>query len=173
MLIEKKMSYTDAEIADILHQVSYLYTSTKVPHDYGTGEDYTHLEVHTLKHIAENSGITVTELAKNFGKTKGAVSQLLKKIENKGLIYRQVDLDNDSRLNLFLTEKGKELNECHRQYDQAKCGETMDLVREKCSDQEITVAFHVMETWLDARREVQVRRRKRKRAEDKIKRKKA
>lgn len=40
--MDKKMkkSYNDVEAVDILHQVSNFYISTKVPHDYGTGEAY-------------------------------------------------------------------------------------------------------------------------------------
>ena len=56
--------YSNAEAVDIIHQVANLYISTKVPQDYGTGEEYTSVEVHTLKHIADNPGITVTELTK-------------------------------------------------------------------------------------------------------------
>ena len=60
--------YSNAEAVDIIHQVANLYISTKVPQDYGTGEEYTSVEVHTLKHIADNPGITVTELARHNGK---------------------------------------------------------------------------------------------------------
>ena len=82
----KYKNYTDVEAVDILHQVSAIYVGTKVAHDYGTGESYTAVEVHTLKYIADHDGITVTQLARDYGKTKGAISQILKKIEFKGLI---------------------------------------------------------------------------------------
>ena len=52
-----RKSYNDVEAVDILHHVSNFYISTKVPHDYGTGEAYTSVEVHTLKHIADHHGI--------------------------------------------------------------------------------------------------------------------
>jgi len=162
-------NYTDVEAVDILHKVVNIYTSTKVPHDYGTGEVYTSVEVHTLKHIADNYGITVTELAKDFGKTKGAISQILKKIEGKGLIYRQVDMENDNRFHLFLTEKGKELDEAHRHYDQIGFGESMDIVRSQFDEEEINTAFQVLESWLHIRRDVQQRRMAKKKEERKKK----
>ena len=65
-----RKKYNNVEAVDILHQVANLYISTKVPQDYGTGEEYTSVEVHTLKHIADNPGITVTELAWDYAKTK-------------------------------------------------------------------------------------------------------
>lgn len=52
-----RKNYSNVEAVDILHQVANLYISTKIPQDYGTGEEYTSVEVHTLKHIADNPGI--------------------------------------------------------------------------------------------------------------------
>lgn len=159
-----KKSYNNVEAVDILHQVSNFYISTKVPHDYGTGEAYTSVEVHTLKHIADHNGITVTEISRDYGKTKGAVSQILKKVEGKGLIYRKVDPENENRLHLYLTEKGKELDEAHRRYDEVGFGESMDLVRDEFSEDEIDTAFSVLECWLDIRRKVQDKRNAKKKA---------
>lgn len=159
-----RKSYNDVEAVDILHQVSNFYISTKVPHDYGTGEAYTSVEVHTLKHIADHHGITVTELARDYGKTKGAVSQILKKVESKGLVYREVDPENDNSYHLFLTDKGKELDKAHRRYDEIGFGESMDIVRERFSEDEINTTFRVLEAWLDIRRKVQDKRNEKKKA---------
>lgn len=149
--------YSNAEAVDIIHQVANLYISTKVPRDYGTGEEYTSVEVHTLKHIADNPGITVTELARYNGKTKGAISQILKKIEDKGLICRG-ESKGENKCPLFLTEKGKSLDQAHRQFDEEHSGESINQVRKFYSDEEINLAFDVLETWLSVRREVQQRR---------------
>lgn len=150
--------YSNIDAVDILHQVSALYMSTKTQHDYGTGDVYTVVEVHTLKYIADNHGITVTQLARDNGKTKGAVSQILKKLENKGLVFRVADPENDKRNHLFLTEKGKQLDEAHRNYDAGHFGESMDIVRKKFTKEEINTTFAVLENWLEVRREVQQRR---------------
>lgn len=153
-----KRHYNDVEAADILHKVANIYTSTKVPRDYGTGNEYTSVEVHTLKEIADCPGITVTELAKNQGKTKGAISQILKKIESKGLIYRESDPTNDNKQLLYITSRGSILDKAHRGYDKISFGESMDRVREIYTDQEIDIAFSVMESWLEIRRDVQQQR---------------
>ena len=42
-----------------------------------------------IESIVLTEGITVTELARHNGKTKGAISQILKKIEKKGLVCRE------------------------------------------------------------------------------------
>lgn len=159
---EERKSYSNVEAVDILHQVSNLYISTKPPRDYGTGEEYTSVEVHMIKHIADNPGVTVTELARDYGKTKGAVSQILKKVEGKGLVLRESDPNNENRALLYLTEKGKFLDMAHRQYDQISFGESMDQVRNQFSESEVNTAFCVLEAWLDVRREVQQQRMRRK-----------
>lgn len=150
--------YTDIDAVDILHQVSAFYMTTKVPHDYGTGEIYTAVEVHTLKYIVDNEGITVTQLARDSGRTKGAVSQILKKLESKELVFRMADPENDKRSFLYPTEKGRLLDEAHRNYDAKKFGESMNVVRENFTKDEINTTFAVLEAWLEVRREVQQRR---------------
>ena len=157
-----RKKYNNVEAVDILHQVANLYISTKVPQDYGTGEEYTSVEVHTLKHIADNPGITVTELAWDYAKTKGAISQILKKLENKSLVYRPQNPAGDNRAPLYLTEKGEILDAAHRKYDEVSFGESIDQVRLQFSEEEIDIAFNVLETWLNVRREVQQNRMKQK-----------
>lgn len=169
--IDNRKEYSNVEAVDILHQVANFYVSTKVPLDYGTGEEFTAVEVHTLKHIADNPGITVTELARDYGKTKGAISQILKKVEGKGLIRREADPSNDNRALLYLTEKGRILDQAHRQYDEVSFGESMNQVRALLSDEEVNIAFQVLETWLKVRREVQQTRIERKKQEKKMERK--
>ena len=139
---------------DILHHVSSLYILTKRPHDYGTGEVYTATEVHTLKHIADNPGITVTQLACDYGRTKGAISQMLKKLEKKGLIFRRSDPKNDNIAHLYPTPEGDRLNCEHQKYDNIRFGESMDQVRKLYTSEEIDTTFSVLETWLSVRRQV-------------------
>lgn len=168
--------YDDVEAVDILHQVAYLYTSTKVPRNYGTGDDYTSLEVHTLKYIADHPGITVTELARDHGKTKGAISQILKKIESKGLVYRKTDPTNDNRQLLYITEKGKSLDEIHRKFDAVMFGKSMNRVRAIYSEEEVDIAFRVLESWLEIRLDIQqerIQEKKKKAKEERLERNKA
>lgn len=152
------VSYTNEEASDLIHQVANLYTSTKKPHDYGTGEEYTSIEVHTLQDIYRLPQVTVTDLAARYGKTKGAVSQIIKKLETKGLITRTASGENDNRCFFQLTEKGLALNTAHGAYDTVHGGEVLDLVREQVSEEDFNTAFRVMSVWLEVRREVHQKR---------------
>jgi DNA-binding MarR family transcriptional regulator len=93
----------------------------KTPRPYGTDELLTSSEIHLIETVGDNDGFGVTDLAKLSGITKGAVSQLLKKIERKGLVYKEEDPENLSRSIVRLTSKGKAAYYAHRHWH-----ETMD-----------------------------------------------
>lgn len=144
--------YTIAKKADILHQTSLLYMSGNIPIDYGTGDKYTSVEVHMLEYIVDNPGKTVTELALEFDKTKAAISQMMKKIEDKGLVERRAAPDSRKKQLYFATEKGLELNTVHMQYDTRVFGRTLDMMKEGCTEEEIDVCFRVLAEFIRARR---------------------
>lgn len=149
---------SNEEACNIIHEVANLYTSTKKPRDYGTGEVYTSSEVHTLQDISTIPQVTVTDLAARYGKTKGAVSQIIKKLESKGLITRIASGENDNRCFFQLTAKGEALNAAHRHYDDVHAGEIMDALRLRVTPEEFNTAFRVMRIWLEVRRQIHQQR---------------
>ena len=83
---------------------------------YGTDVPIFHSEIHVIKAIAEHSSIHVGGLADILGVTKGAVSEILKKLERKALVKKEVDELNLSRYLLSLTEKGEKAHKIHMHY---------------------------------------------------------
>ena len=88
---------------------------------FGTDQPLYEAEIHMLKAIKENEGFHVTGLADILGVTKGAVSQTLMKLQRKGMIVKETDPANLSRLTLKLTPKGETAylshEELHRKYE--------------------------------------------------------
>ena len=105
-----------ADQADRYQQVSQDYYKTL--RDYGTGELYTSTEVHMVSRIEENPGITASKIAEDTLRTKSAVSQMIAKLETKGLVYRQKDPCNGKQHFLYVTDKGRYLSQCHKNYDE-------------------------------------------------------
>ncbi len=64
-------------------------------------------EIHTIEAIGLNKGINVTNLAGYMGVTKGAVSQMIGKLEKKKLIHRNFSDGNNQEVLLGLTENGQ------------------------------------------------------------------
>ncbi len=89
---------------------------------YGTDRTLYEAEIHMIKSIKENEGIHVTGLADMLGVTKGAVSQIIMKLEHKGMIIKDTDPRNLSRLVLRLTSKGETAylyhEKLHQKYDE-------------------------------------------------------
>lgn len=104
------------DLGDRFQQVAQDYS--KELHDYGTGELYTATEVHLVTRIEEYPGITAKQVAEATCRTKSAVSQMLTKLEAKGLVYREKDPQNGRQQLLYVTPKGKKLSLCHKAYDE-------------------------------------------------------
>ena len=83
---------------------------------FGTDVDIHMAEIHTIMAIHNNEGIHVGGLAEYMGVTKGSVSELLRRLERKGLAYKAKDPLKMTRLNVFLTEKGKTANSHHMSF---------------------------------------------------------
>lgn len=57
--------------------------------------------------LSEEEGITQEELAAHFHIDKGTVARAVKKLEEKNYLFRQVDMNNRRRYQIYLTNKGK------------------------------------------------------------------
>ncbi len=79
----------------------------KKPREYGTGEPLYPSEIHAIMLIGGHEGSHVSELARIAGVTKGAVSQVVGKLEMKGYVRKIEDPEKASRTLLELTNKGK------------------------------------------------------------------
>ena len=52
----------------------------KKPRNFGIGEALSHSEIHLIEIIGDNRDLSVTDIGRHIGITKGAVSQNLKQI---------------------------------------------------------------------------------------------
>ncbi len=96
--------------------VNKLLILEKRPMNGGSGEMLTMQEVHTLVAIGKEQGINVTSLAHRGGVTKGAVSQMIKKLSAKGYVRRMRPIGDDREICLFLTDNG---NSAARRHDES------------------------------------------------------
>ena len=79
-------------------------------------DNFVNTEMHIVKIIKEHDEIHVTGIARILGVTKGAVSQVLGRLEKKGVVVKERDDKNMSRLVLKLTPKGERLYESHEAF---------------------------------------------------------
>lgn len=91
-------------ILGISKKISQIEGKTR---NYGTDQPIFGSEVHIIKSIMENEGIHITALAEMLNVTKGTISEVIIKLQKKGMVVKEPDSNNLSRMCLKLTEKGK------------------------------------------------------------------
>lgn len=112
-----KVINTKNKIAyDSLHLALALVDLDKKTRYYGTDVPIFYSEIHVIMEIARHPGIHAGGLAEILGVTKGAVSEILKKLERKALVVKEIDELNLSRYSLDLTEKGRKAHSNHMYY---------------------------------------------------------
>ena len=102
---------------------------------FGTDVDIHRAEIHTIMGIYLNEGIHVGGLAEVLGVTKGSVSELLRRLERKGLVYKAKDPLKMTRINVYLTEKGKTAHNHHLHYHEKLDGLVEKAMGQRTPDQ--------------------------------------
>lgn len=87
----------------------------RVPRRFGAAGPLTPGEIHTIAAIGGEDGIFMSELAARLGVTKGAVTQLAGRLEQKGLIRRRSDSVDARATIIFLTAAGVLAYQAHEE----------------------------------------------------------
>lgn len=126
-----KYSLSLDEIGDIFMRLvnQYRMMDEKIPYYSKSADMLLHIsEVHTIDAIGRNENINVTNLAKFRGVTKGAISQMIKKLAGKGLVIKSVSSETENEVVLRLTESGKEVFDEHKKYHESLNGKIAELL---------------------------------------------
>lgn len=86
------------------------------PRTYGTSFLLYPSEIHTIDAIGNNPGINVTDLAAHQGVTKGAVSQIISRLNQKNLIIKMKDVQRNRGVFLKLSQEGEKAFFEHRHF---------------------------------------------------------
>lgn len=96
------------EIMHLFLRVVHKYNALeKIPVKHSAKHDLYHSERHMLDRIADNPHLNISDLAKHAGVTKGAISQIVKKLEDKGIVSRLKKESSDKEVFVELTALGK------------------------------------------------------------------
>jgi len=125
----KSTSQVFEELLRVLDRVvTKLSAIQQTPREYGTGVPLYGSEIHTIQAIGKSTGINVTQLAEKMGVTKGAVSQMVSKLVEKGMVRKTRTQNNAKEVVLELTELGRIGFRNHESFDM----KVLDSVREYC-----------------------------------------
>ncbi|WP_417438722.1 MarR family winged helix-turn-helix transcriptional regulator [Idiomarina sp.] len=73
--------------------------------------DLTYPQYLILLLLWERDGVTITEISRKLFQEKGALSPVIKRLEQRGLITRKRNIDDERQLHLYLTEQGRQLEQ--------------------------------------------------------------
>ena len=125
----KSLDSTFEELLSVLNRVvGRLAAMQQAPREYGTGVPLHGGEIHTIQAIGKSIGTNVTQLAERMGVTKGAVSQMVSKLAEKGMVRKARAQDNAKEVVLSLTELGRIGLRNHEKFDL----DVLESVREYC-----------------------------------------
>lgn len=85
------------------------------PRAFGQAGPLTPSEIHTVDAIGCEEGILMSELAARLGVTKGAVTQIVKRLEHKDIVRRSPHPDDSRSVIVALSEKGKSAYRAHEE----------------------------------------------------------
>lgn len=100
----------------------------KLSRDFGTGDPLYPSEIHTIEAIGNNSGSSISDLARIMGVTRAAVQKLSEKLEKRGYLHRFMSSDDNKRIYLELTEKGHIAHEGHHVFHKKMYDEIFTLL---------------------------------------------
>mgnify|MGYP001030509178 FL=1 len=113
------MNYEIEKLSAAFKRMIHVLTAgNNRPSDYA-GIMLFRAEVHILELIGKNPGITSSAITAKMNVTKGAVSQITAKLFAKNLIIKSPSIHDIKTLELFLTDKGKEVFTCHEMRENA------------------------------------------------------
>ena len=140
---------TSEEIVELFIRLANKYKALeKIPLDFGVGAPLYHSEMHLIDQIGDHPELNITELAKLVGVTKGAISQTVKKLENKGVVNRYKGTENEKEIFLELTEIGRNVYLKHKEIDKESIIPLFEELKKYPDDK---VGFLVdMFKWMDA-----------------------
>lgn len=143
--VYKKLSPRADELYEFVMQYDDYICQAR---DYGNGDSIKMVEAHTLTMIEEHPGITVSDLAKLWKRTKGTVSVNVKALEKKGYVFKQKENNNSKEVHLYVTEAGEELSTIHKLYDNIDIMQTQSELLKTCTLNEIDTFYKVIHEYL-------------------------
>jgi DNA-binding MarR family transcriptional regulator len=130
--------YDDDSLYEFVIKLSDLMQQPQI---YGSGVSLSMLERHLLKVIAKNPGITASRIAESWNRTRGAISQQVRKLERNGYIKKIKHIFNEKTDQLYTTQLGEEINNAHLRNDASAAKLKSQSLLSVCTAEEVA-AFH-------------------------------
>lgn len=134
--------------ADLLYQfVTYFNDVANARHTTICGQEVTLVEAHILGVVHNNPGVLATQIATQWKRSRSAISQIINRLEKKGLLCRKKQDRNEKNFCLFTTEMGEEVSKAHAIMDAKEMSAIILDLMEDYTDKELEAFFSVLESY--------------------------
>jgi DNA-binding MarR family transcriptional regulator len=140
------------EIMELFLRVVNKYNALeKIPVRHPSGYGLYQSERHMLDRIGDNPDMNITDLARASGVTKGAISQIVKKLETKEIIRRYKKAANDKEVFIQLTEAGRVVYEKRKRTNKEAIGPLCEELKRHSDDKVVFLVsmFHWLDEFMD------------------------
>ena len=132
----KREETIDYHIKTAWHAIARMYNQRAMKYDGTMSIGY------ALLNISSEDGTAAMKIGPLMGLEPRSLTRLLQSMEEKGLIFRQVDQNDKRSVKVLLTKEGKKMKE--------KSRDTVlrfnEAVREEISPEKLSVFFEVVQT---------------------------
>lgn len=134
--------------ADLLYQfATYFIDVANDHHSPICEQDVTLVEAHILGVVNNNPGVLATQIAAQWKRSRSAISQIISKLEKKGLLRREKQEGNEKNFCLYTTEMGEKVSRAHALMDAKEMSAIILDLMEEHSDADIEIFFSVLESY--------------------------
>lgn len=132
---QKKVDQTKSGSQNLGQLMMLLQRLEKHPHTFGEAGPLTPSEIHTIDAIGVEKGVLMSELANRLQVTKGAITQIIVRLEEKNLVVRTPNPADSRSVIVSLTPKGIR---AFRAHEEVRLHFYREL-RSQLTDQEIEI----------------------------------
>lgn len=105
-------------------------------------------EAHILEIVGNQPGISATDIVRQMGVTKGAVSQIIAKLRRKGLLRQEFDAGNMKVRRLYASDTGLEVLQAHQKAEESVVRQVLAELQ-SCGEGEVAAFTRVVNAVTD------------------------
>lgn len=132
----------------MIQLASLLNRYASKPKNFGDDDHITLIEIGILVYISSSPGVTSTTLCEQFGRTRGAISQLIKKLEDKGYIQRENNPEDAKSFLFYPTLSGMRLIQKINEKDMSDSKGTLIRLLQICPLEDIQTFFRMVDIYI-------------------------
>lgn len=143
----RKINHQTGDLFDFVMVVSGMIGAIRME---ANGTELTMMEIRTIMMIGEHPGITATQMCGYWNRSRGAVSQILKKVEGKGFIYKEKSQTDEKVYHLYATDQGMQVIYNFVANDFEDTTNIIGSLLKTCTVEELRAFYRVMNCYREA-----------------------